>query len=401
MSPLALIFVALFNSILGLSVLFPILGPLGRELNLRELEIGSLTTVYALAQFVGSSYWGKQSELLGRKPVLLRGILGFSATFFAFGLIAQCGRAGWLQGTPLFLCLLATRAIGGLYSSATLPSAQAYVADVTNRNDRTAGMAVVGAAFGLGIVFGPAIGAMLAPVGLLVPVYFSAGIALLNALFVHLRLPESKRDAQVQQPPELRAVASKVWVLLAVGFATTLASVSMEQTIAFYFQDRLNLNTTQAARSVGFSLVLYGVVAVLIQGGFVRRAKWPPLRLLRLGIPISAAGLLLLVWAPGETWLMIAMAVQGLGQALTAPGVTAALSLGVEEHEQGAVAGLNSSTGALARTLGPVLGTGLYEIRPQYPFAFGAAVLALVFVFVMVSPSLLSASPRPSRSEAP
>lgn len=400
MSPLSLIFVALFNSILGLSVLFPIMGPLGRELGLHEVEVGALTTAYALSQFIGSSYWGRQSEVLGRKPVLLRGILGFSATFFAFGLIAQCGRMGLLHGTPLFLALLSCRAIGGLYSSATLPTAQAYVADVTPREHRTGGMAVIGAAFGLGVVFGPAIGALLSPFGLLVPVYLSASIALLNALFVKLRLPEPARHSKREEPPGLLPVAAKVWVLLMVAFATTLASVSMEQTVAFYFQDRLALSPVGTARAVGLSLVVYGFVAVLIQGGFVRRVKWPPLRLLRAGVPIAAAGLVTFVLARTQPWLIVAMAIQGLGQALAAPGVTAALSLGVDEEEQGAVAGLNSSAQALARTVGPVLGTGLYELKPEYPYGFGAMLLVVVFGFLLLNPTL-SPTPRARRSEAP
>ncbi|HET9953959.1 MAG TPA: MFS transporter [Polyangiaceae bacterium] len=378
MSPLSLLFVALFNSILGLSVLFPILGPLGRQLGLTELQIGALTTAYALAQFAGSPFWGKRSEVVGRKPVLLRGILGFALTFAAFGVIARLGQLGVLRGNGLFAALLVSRLMGGLYSSATLPTVQAYVADVTERDHRTSGMALIGAAFGLAVVFGPAIGALLAPFGLLVPVFVSASIALLNALFVAWKLPEPVRHERSPVAPELLPVASKVWVLLGVGFVATVAAVSMEQTVAFYFQDRLALNETQAARNVGFSLVAYGVVAVLVQGVFVRRAKWPPLRLLRLGLPIAAFGLFTFVLARGLPLLLLAMVLQGLGQAMTSPGVTAALSLGVQDEEQGAVAGLNSASQALGRTLGPVLGTALYEIRPEYPYLFGCALLVVM-----------------------
>lgn len=386
MSPLSLIFLALFNSILGLSVLFPILGPLGRQLGLSELQVGSLTTAYALAQFVGSSYWGRRSEIVGRKPVLLRGILGFGATFLVFGLLAQLGMAGVLVGPPLYLALLASRLIGGLFSSATLPTAQAYVADVTERADRTGGMALIGAAFGLALVFGPVIGAALAPFGLLLPVYLSAAIAFVNAAFVALRLPEPTRRTRPSEPTELLPIALKVWPLLSVGLATTIASVSMEQTVAFYFQDRLSLSHTGAARAVGFSLGLYGVVAVLVQGVFVRRTKWSPLALLRAGVPIAALGLLLFVFARHQPALMLAMALQGLGQALTGPAITAALSLAVTDQEQGAVAGLNSSSLALGRTLGPLLGTGLYELRPEYPYVFGAGLLVIVLGFLLFSP---------------
>src|SRR5690606_34585599 len=111
-----------------------------------------------------------------------------------FAAVAHLGRVGRLEGHLLFTLLLATRVLGGLWSSATLPTAQAYVADVTERSDRTAGMSVVGAAFGLGIVFGPAIGGALAPLGLLVPVYVSAAIGYVIAFLVWRTLPEPPRN---------------------------------------------------------------------------------------------------------------------------------------------------------------------------------------------------------------
>jgi MFS family permease len=384
MRPLTLLFVALFNSILGLSVLFPVLGPLGRELGLRELHVGLFTTAYASTQFLMSSYWGRRSEVSGRKPILLLGILGFATTFLAFALIAHCGRRGLLSGNALFLPLLATRLLGGLFSSATLPTVQAYVADVTGRQDRASGMAMVGAAFGLGVVFGPAIGALLAPIDLLLPVYVSSAVAFVNALFVWTTLPEPERKLRPRELPPLAPVARRIPGLLLVSFMATLASVAMEQTVSFYFQDRLSLSATGTTRSVGLSLFVYGVVAVIVQGVFVRRSSWPPLRLVRVGVPLAALGLLALVFARTQTWLIVAMALQGLGQGLALPGVTAAISLRAREDEQGAAAGLTSSSQALARALGPVLGTGLYELRPEFPYAAGAALMVVVSVIALL-----------------
>jgi MFS family permease len=383
MRPLTLLFVALFNSILGLSVLFPVLGPLGRELGLRELQVGSFTTAYAATQFLMSAYWGKKSEVVGRKPILLVGILGFAITFLAFALVAHAGRLGMLTGTQLFVPLLVSRLLGGLFSSATLPTVQAYVADVTGREDRARGMAVVGAAFGLGIVFGPAIGALLAPLDLLLPVYVSAGVAFLNALFVATSLPEPDTRARPEKPPALRPVAMKIPDLMLISFSATLSSVAMEQTISFYFQDRLELSNVAAARTVGLSLCVYGVVAVLVQGGFVRKVRWPPLRLVRLGVPLAALGLFGLVFAETTPILIATMALQGIGQGLTLPGVTAAISLRARDDEQGAAAGLTSSSQALARAFGPVLGTALYELRAEAPYALGALLMLVVSVLAL------------------
>ncbi len=377
MPPLALLFLTLFNSILGLSILFPILGPLGRALGLSEPQVGAFSTAYALMQFLLAPYWGRRSEG-GRKPVLLLGILGFAASFFLFGLFAFLGFKGTLEGWGLFLALLLTRLLGGAFSSATLPTAQAYVADVTGREERTAGMALLGAAFGLGVILGPALGAGLASFfGLLAPVFFSAGLALLNALFVQLVLPES-RGKRARTPARLSPWDRRVFPLLLLGFALNLSSVALEQTVAFHFQDRLGLDALKTAQRVG--LALYGLVAVFIQGFLVRALRPPPRVLLLLGLPVGAVGFLVLAFGQGFWTLALGLVLQGAGQALAAPGVTAALSLAVGEEEQGAVAGLGSAAQALGRMLGPLLGTGLYRLFPEGPYLLGAFLLLLALL---------------------
>jgi MFS family permease len=293
---------------------------------------------------------------------------------------------------PLYVLLVASRLVAGTFSSATMPTAQAYVADITGRADRTAGMAVIGAAFGLGIIVGPAIGAGLSGISLLAPVYFSVGIAALNALFIAVRLREPERHVRPLTPPPLGPVLAKAWPLLGVGVAVSLASVAMEQTIAFYFQDRLGLSPQTTPRAVGIALVCYGTVAVIAQGVLVRRFKWPPLRLLAGGLPCALTGFVGLIFAQHMLGLTVALCLQGFGQGLTLPGVTAALSLGVSEDEQGAVAGLNSSAQALGRLFGPVLGTGLYQLRPEYPYGFSAFLLMLVIAVLLASSRLRAAA---------
>lgn len=390
MRPMVLLFVALFNSIVGLSVLFPILGPLGRELDLSEFQVGSLSTAYALMQFLMSSVWGKQSEVRGRKPILLVGVVGFGVTFLAFGVVAHLGMEKLVGGVPLYVLLLGTRCLGGALSSATIPTAQAYAADISERRDRTSTMALIGAAFGLGVIFGPPIGGGLAHLtgNLLAPVYFSVAIAFLNALFVAWKLPEParKRDETARAP--LVALARKIWPLLVAGFAATFASVAMEQTIAFYFQDRLGLDAMQTTVVVAWALMGYGVVAVVAQGFLVRRFTMSPLALLRTGLPIGLVGFVIFVFATGYGPLIGALLIQGLGQGLTLPGVTSAVSLAVGEDDQGSVAGLNSSAQGLARTLGPLVGTGLYQMKMELPYVFSAIVLALVFGVVLVRPGI-------------
>jgi len=388
MSPRGLLFITLFNSILGLSVLFPILAPLGRELGLSELQVGSLSASYALMQVLVSPAWGRLSERIGRKPVLLMGVLGFGVSFLGFALLADWGGRSHWPSAVLFGALLAARVLGGGFSSATLPTAQAYIADMTGRRDRTAGMAMIGAAFGLGVIFGPLIGAAFSLISLLAAVYFSAALAFLNFAFVWFFLPESQRRPGEDAPKSTSHVARLVWPLLAVGFTLSLASVAMEQTISFYYQDRLQLSNQATPRTVGMALGVYGLVAVFTQGFLVRRYKWSPLRLMAIGMPVALLGYLLLVFAERFGVLTLGLAAQAFGQSLAVPGVTAGMSLGVSEDEQGVVAGLNSSALGFGRMLGPLAGTGLYEVRAEYPYVLSSALIVIVMLAVMANRGL-------------
>lgn len=389
MRPLALLFLTLFNSILGLSVLFPIIGPLARELGLSEFQAGLFSTGYALMQFILAPYWGRRSEVVGRKPILLMGIIGFAIGFFLFALFAELGHRGVLSGWGLLGAMLAARLLGGAFSSATLPTAQAYLADITPRDQRTQNFALLGAAFGLGVIFGPAIGAGLSGFGLLVPVLFSAFVALLNALFVWLALPESRHAAaRLDKPPRLSWNDPRIWPLLFMGLAVNLSSIAMEQTVAFLYQDRLGLSSSQTAQTVGIALVAFGLVAVFIQGFLVRVVKWPPRLLIGVGLPLTLLGFVGLIVSGSFLTLTASLVLLGAGSALASPGFTAAQSVAVSDHEQGAVAGLASGAQGLGRMFGPILGTALYGLSPAYPYVFSALLIGVALVFFLTRPRL-------------
>ncbi len=380
-----LLFLALFTSIVGFSILFPILAPLSRSLGLSEVEVGWLSTSYSLMQFIGSPYFGRLSERLGRKPVLLIGVFGFAVSFGSFGAIASLGQAGKLPHAVLFGLLVAARVMGGLLSSATLPAAQAYIADTTERHQRASGMALVGAAFGLGLVFGPVIGAVLSRFGLLAPIWVSTGVALLNGLFILTALPVVPRQT-IEEAPHHQGVVRRTWPTLAVALAVVLASVAMEQTIAFLYQDTLKLTPKATAHTVGMALGVYGMCAVMAQGFVVRRLTWSPQILVRSGVSIGLFGYAGLIAAHSFGWLTVSLAVQGFGYGLAMPGLSALLSLSVGDGEQGEVAGLNSSTQALGRTAGPLIGTALYRVDSRYPYALSLVMLAGVLLTITLGP---------------
>lgn len=390
-SPKLILFLTIFVAMLGLSVLFPIIAPLGRQLGLSETQIGWFSTAYSLAQFVFAPIWGSRSERTGRKPILVLGLVGFSLSFGLFGVLAALGLHGVLGGTALFVLLVAARLIGGMLSSATLPTAQAMMADLTAEKDRAAAMGLIGAAFGLGVVFGPALGALLSGFGLTVPVFCSAGLGLLTALAAFLTLPETRRAGTGTAPRgERRALLRQPAILLflAVSALYTLASVGMEQTIAFYVQDTLRLGAAETAKAVGGMLAVFGFLAAAVQGGAMRplSKKVAPGPLISLGLLVMGAGMFLLPQTHTFWAITAALAVIGVGSAILGPSLSAALSLSAGTNGQGAVAGLNSSALALGRMTGPLLGTGLYQAAGHAaPYLLSGGVLGALLVWTLIA----------------
>jgi len=384
------LFLTIFVAMLGLSVLFPIIAPLSRQLGLTETQAGWFSTAYSLMQFVFAPIWGARSEKRGRKPVLLLGLVGFALSFGLFGLFALLGLKGVLGGSLLFVLLVASRLLGGVLSSATLPTAQAMMADLTGRENRAAAMGLIGAAFGLGVVFGPAIGAALSKLGLVVPVFFSAGLGLLTALLATATLKETRQpgSASTQSRPAWSLLRGPMLLILAVSALYTLASVGMEQTIGFYVQDTLRLTSAQTATTVGSMLAIFGFLAAAVQGGAIRplSKKLSPAVLIPAGLLVMAAGMLLLPLGVTFWTITGALALVGVGSAILGPSLSAALSLGAGEHAQGQVAGLNSSALALGRMTGPLIGTGLYQkVSHGSPYLFSGGLLLALLVFSLLS----------------
>ncbi|SEJ92420.1 Predicted arabinose efflux permease, MFS family [Deinococcus reticulitermitis] len=406
-----ILFLTIFIAMLGLSVLFPIIAPLGRQLGLTETQTGWFSTAYSLMQFVFSPIWGSRSEQQGRKPILILGLIGFSVSFGLFGVIAQLGLNGGLSAAALFGLLIASRVIGGIFSSATLPTAQAMMADLSSEKDRAASMGLIGAAFGLGVVFGPAIGAALSSLSLIAPVYFSAGLGLLTALLAWTTLPETRRPgARRMQSGDRRTLLGQAAVplFLAVSALSTLASVGMEQTIGFYVQDTLvraqNPGATPAelatrtAQTVGVMLGIFGLVAAFVQGGAIRplSRRLAPTPLILAGLLIMSAGMFLLPQTQTYWPITAALCVIGIGSAVLSPTLSAALSLSASADQQGAVAGLNSSALALGRMVGPLLGTGLYQSAGHgAPYVASGAILAVLFaVTLLLRPKVSQRQPQ-------
>ena len=366
---------------MGFTVLFPILAPLGREMGLSEIQITTIIGSSGLVVFLTSPIWGRRSDAWGRKRVLLCGLFGFSAGTFLFNSVLYLGLAGILTGSLLFIALVIARVTHASVMSASMPAANAYMADITDAASRTRGMAAAGAANNIGTILGPAV-AGLAVISLLTPLWVMAAIAFLNGLFVWRFLEEPPRHQTPVVRDRLKYSDPRILPFIIIGIAMFTGMGLVQQTMGFRFQDALGLSAAETAQNFGFAMMLSGASSLFSQAVIVQRFNLAPFTLLRFAIPLLIVAFTMMALLETQLWLTIAMMIQGLGMGLASPGFTAGASLAVSPEEQGAVAGVAGSCGPLGFTLGPFIGGALYTLSPTAPYFFAAGLFLILFLFM-------------------
>lgn len=360
---LALICVAAFLFMLGLSVLFPVLPYFIEELGMSELAAGAMMSAYAFASVLTAPLWGRFSERYGRKPALVIGLAGFAAGFLLFAL----GDTFWE--------LIGARVLGGVLAAAVLPATFAYTADVTDPERRSTALGMLGASFGFGTLFGPVIGGVLGDIDTRLPFFVAAGVGAFAAALTAAVLPESltpeiraasaeRRRTLAERGLGLRDIAVGLASFLCFSFLIQAGRSGLESTLGFLMGDRFALPPS----SVGYVLFGVAVVTVVVQGGAIRglSRRYSDHGMMITGTGLLALGLLGVGLAPDFWLLLVASLVLSLGAALQAPTFAAELSRAAESV-QGEAQGLASSAQSLGRAIGPLVATGLYG-------AAGAAV---------------------------
>lgn len=388
--PILVVCLAVFGIFAGQQMVTPVLAPLARELGLSEVHLGIVLTVAASGVVLVSSFWGRRSVTWGHRPVLLISLVGAGVGLLAFAAVAQIGLAVALSAPLLFALILLTRGvIFGLAWAATPVTAQSYIAGVTTGSaERVKGMSMLGAAQGLGIAVGPAVGGLLVSAGLLVPLYVAPALIGVTAVLVWIGLPRPVRTGSTAPMAKVRPFDPRMWPFLVTGFGMFLAFGTVIMTIGFLLQDRLALTAQQTGQTTGL-VMLAGAGAMLVaQGAVVPRLGWPPLRLMRVGAMIMTVGMLGVAIGPNGPLIAAGMAALGAGLGVGLSGYMAAPTLLATSDEQGAVAGLVGSTNALTFVFGPLIGTALYEISPVTPYLLGTILLAAVVAFVLLHPGV-------------
>lgn len=381
-----ILFTGLFSVYIGQSILGPVLPPLVRELGLSEFQGGLIMTFSSVMWVIFSPIWGRRSEVWGRKPVFVLALCGYALGVGSFGIVMQLGLNGVFATAGLaWILLVAARMIVGTLFSGSWPASQAYIADTTSGEERTAAMGVISAASSLGTIFGPALGAAVVGIGLVAPIFISALLPLAGVVLVAFLLPNIEPTIKKgQKAPQVSPLDPRIWPILTVGVTVTTILSLVQFTIAFLFQDRLQLTAAETAQAVGLSLVASGIAALIAQMVLIRLFRWSPLTLLRIGMPLLMATAVLLVVGRDFGVLTVALIFQGFGSGLAYPGYRSAMTFAVEPHEQGAAAGLTSSIGGFGFIFGPMLGTGLYGLNHMLPYMFAALVLAFGMVVLAV-----------------
>ena len=414
-SALFLIFATVCIDLLGFGLVLPLLPIYGRELtasmspNTAGMTLGLLMSCYTMMQFVFAPIWGRLSDRFGRRPILLLSLTGSTVFYFLFGLASV-----WRSLVWMFVAR-----IGAGIAGATIPTAQAYIADVTTPEKRARGMALIGAAFGLGFTLGPLVGAAAIFISHDVgvspwPGFAAAGLSAMALTFAIFKLPESlnkEKAPKERRHFDLRSLVEAVSVpsiaiLLVVVFLSVFALANFEGTISLLINDTLkaqsvdNVSTEHlsdhdrwlVSMRVFLVFAYIGVIQCVVQGGVVRRLAntVSEARLAMIGVVLSVAGFALLALMAetavgGIPLLMLASAVEVSGIAFVFPAVQALISRRTDPAEQGGILGAGESVSSMARITGMMSGVWLFSVWPSVPYWSAAVMMGLVGGLVLLA----------------
>jgi DHA1 family tetracycline resistance protein-like MFS transporter len=390
-SSLLIIFLVVFIDLVGFGIVIPILPYYAKTYGASGWSLGWLMTSYSLMQFIFAPLWGKISDHVGRRPVLLISILGTSLSMTILGL---SNSLEWLF-------------IGRIFAGvcgANISTAYAYVTDVTSDEDRAKGMGLVGAGFGLGFIFGRAFGGLLSRYGYALPRCAGAALAAINLAFAFFKLEEPRLSAEARSSNrykrfDLSAIRgaledSRTRFAVGIFLLLTFAVTQMEVTFALFMSNRYGLG----AEAAGVLLAIMGVVMVVVQGGLIGRLvrRFGELKLVIAGTAIAAVALVCFASTGSLTVVVLSLVLLAFGHGMLHPSLSSLASMGANARRRGMTMGVFQSAGSLARVLGPPCAGWLFDrMSWRSPFYAGAVILGLCFIL-----SLLWSLRRPEPAES-
>ncbi|MES2860107.1 MAG: MFS transporter [Pseudomonadota bacterium] len=388
-----------------------VLPAIGREFGLADTLVAGAFAISALMWTVTSPFWARLSDRMGRKKVILIGLVGFVISMTGFGLAATSGIEGWLGAILAFTLMAVARTVYGVFGSASPIASQAYVADRTDAAGRTQAMSLLASAQGLGTVIGPVLSPffILPLVGLAGPMYVFALLGLIVLLVVWKKLPSGEVVRQPSPSGRTDTVGKGLWKdprvrdFLIYGLFVTGAQAINISVLGFHIIDEMSA-TGMAARAaqpfIGVAMFAGAAATLMVQWGLIPLLKLQPRALMRWGAGLALAGNVISIVAPGYFGVVVGYAIVSMGVGFARPGFTAGSSLAVGAHEQGAVAGLMMSVAGLCFLAPPVIGVALYEVTEWGPFAANVVLLGAAVALAYFSPTLRF-DPTPDVDDAP
>jgi DHA1 family multidrug resistance protein-like MFS transporter len=375
LNPVHILSFTLLVVMLGYGMILPVMPFYIEHFGAGGAEMGWLMSAYALMQLIFAPVWGIISDRVGRKPVLMLGILGYALALLLMGLAQS------------FWMLFVARVLSGVLSAAALPTAMAYVGDHTPEEERGSGMGQLGAATGVGVVTGPLLGGFLSGDDLSLPFLVGSAVAFLALFLVFLLLPETgfrkaaERRTSAPIKDALLAAGGPAGMMLVVIFVLSFGLTGFQGIGGLYVVKKFNFDT----RQVGSMWMVMGAILVvgqgLLTGPLIRRFGERIVVLAGLGG--GAAGFILLGLARDFTTTLLALGAFTLSLALSTPAINAVLSRMAGE-KQGVMMGLNSSAASLGKVAGPLWSGYLFDMNIEYPYISGAAILLVDLLISLV-----------------
>jgi MFS family permease len=397
------IFLTVFIDLIGFGIVVPLIALYSKTFGAHGWQIGVIVASYSAAQFVFSPIWGRLSDRLGRRPILLISTAGAALSYVLFAL-----GSGLANHTAALVMLLVSRTFAGACGG-NITVAQAYIADITPPENRSRRMGLIGMAFGLGFIFGPVIGGLgLKYLGYTGPGWLAAGICAANFILALAILAESRTPSSehAKERPHIKQWGHtlsqpKIGQLILIFFLATFAFSCFETTLPLLINDNFhlgitNIDDTHSATTIVSLFVFCGLIGAFVQGGATGRLvkmlgepKIIALSLVMTGVALALlpfiSGNGQLYWShlfhsDGGPWMkmLLVLALLAVGSSLTRPPVFGLLSNLTAAHEQGATIGIAQSAGSLARILGPLFASPLYFHIPALPYVIcgGVSILA-------------------------
>lgn len=366
--------------LLGFGLVIPILPTYATQLGASSFEVGLVMAVYALMNFVFSPFWGTMSDRLGRRPVI-----AFTVLITALGFLL-------LANAHSLALLFAARMLAGI-GSANIAASQAYITDVTPPERRAKALGMIGAAFGLGFIFGPPVGGFIKEqYGMDAVGYTAMSLSLINLMLILILLPESLKEKDPNNKLELKPVTSAIKALrnerfrdlFITTFIYIMAFSMMQITVALLWEQHYGLNEAH----IGYMFAFIGLSSAIVQGGLVgwlSRTFGEP-KLMVIGSVLCGTGLLLTPFVPYAYFVPLAfipMLLLAFANGCMMPSISSLLSRNATNKEQGQVLGMNQSFGSLARIAGPTAGGFLYGLHFTGPYIAGALLMVGALLFVL------------------